>query len=166
MSQANVITLTGPEQRIARFLARERERINRASGVKNGRLGPQTDSATDLTGIGAELAFARLFNVYPDLTIDPRQGGSDCHYCGLAIDVKGTPRANGRLLAVPLKARDAVDLYALMTGEFPIYTFRGLATSAQLLDAARLTNLGHGPTYALPQTELHDYTPLNWRDVG
>lgn len=150
-----VVELCPVEQRLAKHIASERERINRASGVSNGRIGPQSDAETDLTGIGAELAFCRLMNVYPDLTLDLRAGGEDCWWAGRSVDVKGTRYPTGKLLAVPTKLnRDGAEVYALMTGTFPTYTFRGLAAKDALLRADRLTDLGHGSGYAMTQEEL------------
>ena len=62
-----VVTLNDAEQRLARYLARQRYESNRNQGVTNNRVGPQSDEVTDLEGIAAEIAFCKLFNVYPDL---------------------------------------------------------------------------------------------------
>src|SRR5262252_4238780 len=106
-------TLNNVEQSLARFIGRERSSSNREAGVTNGRRGPQSDAETDLDGIGAELAFCHLFNVYPDLSINPRRGGADATWIGWKVDVKATRYATGSLITLPSKALDPCDLYAL-----------------------------------------------------
>lgn len=148
------ITLTVAEQRLAQYLATSRTTSNREQEVTNARRGPQSDAQTDLDGVGAELAFCRLMNVYPDLDISPRRGGGDCRWGGRVVDVKTTRYQNGRLIAVATKSDAPSDLYALMICNYPAFTFAGIATAAQLLSADRLTDLGYGPTYALDQAHL------------
>jgi hypothetical protein len=113
-------------------------------------------------GFGAELAFCKMFNCYPDFDIRPRQGTADCSRFGEAIDVKATTYARGRLLAVPRKEVLAADTYALMIVEWAyreddpdaVFRFAGFARAAELLAPERLTDLGHGPTFALDQSHL------------
>ena len=155
MKTGDTITLNEPEQKLARYLANARHTSNRSADVKNNRIGPQDDAQTDLEGIGAEMAFCRMANVYPDTSISPRRGGADCAlHDDRRVDVKATRYATGQLLAVTGKAHDAVDLYALMVGTFPTYRFAGWMPSADVVTPERLTDLGHGPTYAVPQREL------------
>jgi len=148
-------TLNEAEQKLANFLAQSRYQSNRNSGVTNNKIGPQSDAETDLNGIGSELAFCRMFNVYPDMSISPRSGGADCFRSGFEIDVKTTRYPSGRLLAVTTKKLKDADIYVLMVGDFPTYRFAGFATAQELLNPEKITNLGYGPTYALSQAELH-----------
>lgn len=148
------ITLTLAEIRLAKFLAKSRYQAARDAGVVNAKMGNQSDEETDLTGVGAELAFCRLFNVYPDLKIGVRKGSHDAIWSGYTVDVKGSTFRGARLLAKLSKKDAPSDIYALMTGIFPEYTFRGMATKRELLVASRLTNLGHGEGYAMDQSDL------------
>jgi hypothetical protein len=152
--------LNDAEQRLARYVAQRRTTSNRDARVNNQRIGPQNDADTDLEGIGAEIAFCRLANVYPDLDVSPRAGGYDCTIrfgdTSRTVDVKTTKYPNGRLLAAKMKQLDAAQLYALMSGEFPDYVFCGWAMGDELIDGANLIDLGHGPTYALKQSVLRE----------
>ena len=156
LSRDAVIVLTPAEQRLAQYLATERTRACRTAGVVNDQVSAAPHTDIELAGAGAELAWCRLANVYPDLTLHVRAGGADARYAGRTVDVKTTVYSDGMLLATPAKmTRDGAEIYALLTGTFPRYVFRGLATAGQLLHADRLTDLGRGPTYALDQGELH-----------
>lgn len=150
-------TLNEAEQRLAKFLAKSRYMQNRKSNTKDGKVGPQDCETTDLEGIAAEIAFCKMTNVYPDLQLDERPDFDATLPCGTTVDVKTTRYRSGRLLAVPGKANksDDLDAYSLIVGEFPgPYEFRGFMRSDDLLRQERLTNLGHGPTYAADQKEL------------
>jgi hypothetical protein len=154
------VRLTPAEQRIVRFIARERSDANRRERVADGRIGPQSSEATDLIGFAAELAFCRLFNCYPDLDTRTRSGSVDCTRFGQAIDVKGTTYPNGRLLAVPKKGVLEADVYALILVDWAygdeaseiVCQFAGFAHARDLL--SNLGDLGHGPTCVMAQAQL------------
>jgi hypothetical protein len=127
-----VITLNPAEQAFCRYLAERRHASNRSAGVRDGKIGPQGAAQTDLDGIAAEIAVARLLNLYPDTSISPRHGGAELvSRLGHTLDVKATRYAGGRLLAVAGKS------------------------AGELLVPDNLVDLGHGLTYALPQERLH-----------
>jgi hypothetical protein len=150
-----IVELTNVEQRLARFLAKARHDNARSQGVKNSKMGDQSDEETDLEGVAAEIAFCRLFNVYPDLQLDIRPV-EDCVLSnGRSVDVKSTTYTNGRLLVVRWKKPD-VDLFALMVGQFPKYRYVGSMSAEELLREHRLKDLGHGEGYMADQKELQE----------
>tara|TARA_R110000803_G_C11800469_1_gene299346 strand:- start:5 stop:511 length:507 start_codon:yes stop_codon:yes gene_type:complete len=146
------IILTATEQIIARHLAERRHHNNRARGVVDRQIGPQSSEATDLNGIGAEMAFARIFNVYPDL--GDRPGKEDgITKKGGTYDVKTTKYQNGRLLAVMNKKVEDCEFYVLMIGEFPKYTLTGYASAEELLSGDYIDDLGRGPGHCMKQND-------------
>lgn len=153
------IVLTEPEQRLAKYMGQQRYALSRQAGVVDQRVDP-SGADLDINAMGAELALARLLNVYPDLDPTPRKGGHDLRWGGHTLDVKQTARPNGHLLATKWKDADQCDLYALLTGELPEYQFLGFYPASSLLQAHRLKNFGHGPTYAVEQGEL-----ITWKDI-
>jgi hypothetical protein len=157
--EQNILSLTPIEQKLARYVGAARYNAARAAKVTNARVGGQSNEQTDVEGFAAELAFSRLVNVYPDLTIGARHGGFDCElneYFGIRVDVKATRYRSGRLLATRGKFDVSdVDVYALMVGEMPTYRFVGWATKEELIQQANLSDLGRGVGYVLPQARLH-----------
>lgn len=149
-----MITLTESEQRICHWLAKMRHARNRATGTRDARIGPQSPEQTDLEGIGAEFAAAKMLNVYPDLDIDHRPGFDVLTHHGDRVDVKATRYKNGKLVVARWKASGEVDCYLLVIGTFPTYRIAGFVSSDEALAPHRRTNLGHGPTYAVPQSDL------------
>jgi hypothetical protein len=154
------IVLNESEQAMAKVLAHWRNGAARGRGIANERIGDQDDEITDLNGMGGELAFCRAANVYPDFTIigeGELTPVADCHMFGGTWDIKTTPYANGKLLLRPSKVKKGrtCDYYALVTGKMPRYRIIGWASAAELIDKKNLTDLGHGPTYALEQDRLH-----------
>lgn len=149
------VTLNKTEQKLAKYLAKQRYETARKEGSKNVRKGTMPNEETDLEGIAGEIAFCKLMNVYPDM--EPGKKPEDCWLrTGKSVDVKTTKNRHGRLIAARWKG-DAVDLYALLIGEFPSYTFAGTATTEQLIRDHNLTCLGNpnkGKVFAMSQEEL------------
>ena len=148
------ITLDAGEMAVANVLAAMRHGVNRHHGVVNGRMGPQSDFETDLDGVVAEIAFCRWKNVCPDLSITPRSGGEDAIFAGKHVDIKATRREDGRLLAVATKEIEDADIYVLAIVKGNQVRFAGWAFAMELISKDNLTDLGHGPTYALAQSRL------------
>ena len=59
------------------------------------------------------------------------------------------------MIAIASKRYEDVDVYVLMVGTFPTYSWIGWATAQELLIEDNLVDLGYGPTYALEQAALH-----------
>lgn len=148
-----MIELSQAEQQLAKYLAKLRNEKSRTRKTENKRIGPQDDFTTDLEGIGAELAFCKMFNLYPDL--ECKAGDYDAmDHEGNRVDVKATKYKNGHLLAVPWKKGKEPDVYVLLVGEFPSYRCAGFMRADELISDARLKDLGHGKVYAAAQSEL------------
>ncbi len=146
-----VITLSPGEQQVARMLAKARTAQARGHGVVDQKIGPQSAEEGELNGIGAELAFCRLHNLYPDMTFEPRSGGHDAiTRSGATVDVKSTIYKTGRLL-VKLHGLGC-DLYALMVGKFPTYRYAGFAPKEVV--AKTIGDLGHGKSHLIDQDKL------------
>jgi hypothetical protein len=104
----------------------------------------------DLHAFGAEMAFCKLLNVYPDFNDKP--GTYDCiSHNGNKIDVKYTKIEHGRLLC-RFGSNSHASIYVLMTGTFPKYVYRGFATRDEL--HASLIDINGVKTYALSQDKL------------
>lgn len=150
------ITLNKSEQTICETIAMARFNNNRENNITNAKVGDQDNYETDLEGFAAEVAFCKLFNVYPDFSVETRtskEDDGDCIVNSKTVDVKTTKYKSGKLLAVSWKESN-VDLFALMIGEFPTYTFKGFMTSKELLKKHRLGSMGYRETYIAKQHEL------------
>ena len=149
------VTLSEGAQEVAKLLATTRTDTNRKFGVKDTQVGTQERSEIELEGVASEIAFAELYNVMFDMTTEPRSGGADCIlWDGRRVDVKCTKYPTGKLLLKPDAITADVDIYVLMVGTFPTYTFIGWAYTEELAHPDNITDLGHGPTYALEQDRL------------
>lgn len=149
-----IVKLNQTEQELAQVIAQRRYESARGQGITDMKVGDQSNWETDLEGAAAELAFCKLANVYPDMEIG-KASIEDCYLKnGYAIDVKTTRYEGGRLLAVRWKREKDVDLYALMVGTFPQYRLAGFMKSEDLINEAKLKDLGRGPVFAADQNEL------------
>tara|TARA_R110002020_G_scaffold10880_3_gene41350 strand:- start:2388 stop:2954 length:567 start_codon:yes stop_codon:yes gene_type:complete len=148
------ITLETGEIETAKMIAKGRLRAN--VGVFNRQRSPEPPEDVEMNGMGAEMAYCKAFNLWPDLTVTPRSGGADCTHGNRTVDVKATGYANGKLLVTPDKKDKGTDLYVLVTGWMPNYTIVGYATSDEIFNDDNLAETGHGVSYVLPQEKLHD----------
>lgn len=161
-----MIYLTADETRIATWLGKSRNESNRAAQVADARVGTgQTSLQIDILGACGEFAFCKLFNIWPDLTIGPRQtswvGDTQLRvddFNIVPVDVKTTGHRDGQLLATLNHTRsNSPLLFALMvanSGETGGFIFGGFALAYDLLHPSRIVDLGYGPTYAMNQNEL------------
>lgn len=109
----------------------------------------------ELDWVGAEMAFAKLFNVYPRF-------GRGCKgwdlvlWDGRTVDVKQTVYEVG-YLACPVRVRGSVcDVYVLMVGRFPRYVYKGWVSGEELVREENLRKLDGWvmPAYVVSQDRL------------
>ena len=149
-----IIELTAVEQWLAEYIGQQRSSAARGANVRDAKMGQQDGVEADIMGMKAELAAARHFGVYPDLTIGPRSGTADgTTRRGFHYDVKSTACTHGRLLCT-LKDNPDIDFYVLAIVTGSTVDLAGWAWKWELRQEARLADLGHGTGYAIPQPEL------------
>lgn len=148
-----IVTLNEAEQALARAIAEARMTSAAAAGSKDMTQGKLPPEVMDLEGAGAEVAFCKIANVWPDT--EPGAKAVDAWTrIGIAVDVKSTWREDGRLLAGRWKKSGEVAAYVLMIGKFPTFKCVGFMPAEKLISNERLRNLGNGPTYTADQNEL------------
>jgi len=118
----------------------------------------------DVNGMAGEIAVAKYFNRYPDLTIGPHYSGYDLMIAGKKVDVKTTTRNPGWLQAKLKKKVTDADIYIMVTADMPHYTIQGGATAQDLIQQHNIKDTGYGPNYTL---EMDQLTPLNilWQNA-
>lgn len=162
VSQVKVV-LTRSEVRICEWLGEQRLVINKKRGIKDARIGPQSSLQIDIDGLKGEFAFAKIFNLWPDMQLSQRPLHDVMSPLG-GIDVKTTRYQSGKLLASRKKQEIPADWYALMWLEDDqTLHFVGAATADQLLNDSNLLDLGHGAGYALEQSQL--VQPEEFKDL-
>lgn len=132
------ITLCEYDTSLAEAVGTERAFSNIYAGKRDSRISRKMSiREMDIIGFGAELAAARLFDLDPDLTTQCRSShdGSDKGDLvltdGRTVDVKHTER--GRKLLRQVRKRRVTDLFMLMTGVFPTYTYRGVVCAEDFM---------------------------------
>lgn len=147
------IHLNDAEQKLAQYLAKKRYEAARKKGIENKKKGPQSNEITDLQGVGAEIAFCKMHNVYPDTEVGHTPLEDATLPDGKTVDVKSTHHPNGHLIVAMWK-NPAISYYALMVGEFPSYRYAGLMEPQDIMQKSRIKDFGRGPVYAARQDEL------------
>jgi hypothetical protein len=160
------IKLNEAEQKLAIYLAKSRYKNARGKNISNQKIGPQSNEMTDLNGIGAEIAFCKINNCYPDTSITEKLPFADALTGnGYFVDVKTTTYQSGHLVAAKWKTGEGVDYYCLVIGNFPEYRIAGYMKKDELLQDSRLKDLGHGKGFAAEQNELDEKIMVSL-DIG
>lgn len=148
------ISLNDTEQKLVKYVSKKRFEYCRQVGANATVYGGRNPMDAEIAQYGAEVAFCKYMNIYPDTSYD-RFNPEDCFtYDGHRIDVKYTSLRTGRLLAKDKGWDNHPDYFALMIGDFPNYYFAGFMKASELLVESRLdTSLPH-PAYAASQNEL------------
>ena len=154
-----LVELTDSEYSVAVMLAIARRSAARGNGVVDMQIGKQDPYEIELDGLMAEIAFAKQFNYYPDLTVGPRNGGEDFRLRdGKTVDIKATRHKNGRLLATLKKESSPCDLYVLAIVEPPRkINLVGYIDCDKLFQDKNLIDLGHGTGYGVTQDLLTEF---------
>ena len=161
------VKLNDMEQDIVKDVAKKRALSNRSNDIANAKKCEDEDCKVELDSFGAEVAFCKLFNVYPDYSIFPRSSSNrtdkgDAVVNDLVVDIKQTKYPSGKLIVAPWKVKNStnIDCYGLMIGEFPEYVFKGFIESCEITKPEKLGNLGRGMTYIAKQNELKEIDSL------
>jgi hypothetical protein len=150
------ITLQPDEITVCQMIGRMRSLIARSSGVKDAKVGDQDGAESDVIGMIAEYAFAKQFNVFPDLGLSPRSGSADGIIKGKRYDIKATTYKTGRLLCT-VKDNPDVDVYILAIVSGNEIDIVGWEYKENLRKDENLIDLGYGKGYALTQDKLQKF---------
>jgi hypothetical protein len=151
------ICLSELEVQICKSIALQRRKADRDAGIDEKYLGPGDGEHRDIQGVCAEFAIAKLMNLYPDFTTNPRRGGKDLtDKNGKRIDVKQTDKENGNLIAPFHKSVNEVDIYVLVIGTNP-YQVVGWCKSAELIRDENIKDFGYGKTYFMHRDKLRKF---------
>ena len=165
MSSQREITLSGLEQQLAKAVAFERYKYDRMLGLPENRHGAGGDLPAKVESFGAELAYCRMVNCYPDIQSGNFNPVDVTLPNGKTVDVKNTNRSWGRLLVDPDKIAKRngklPDYYALMVGQFPTFRLAGYCRASDIIRPENMAyNIPH-PAYALEQKFLVSLEALN-----
>lgn len=159
------VELTEEEIFIAKYIADQRFLENRKAGVKNTASKVFAGSEADQQGMLGEMALCKHFNLYPDLSIQPRVGGYDMVLpTGITLDVKATKYKTGKLISPPWKKeKEDSQVYVLaLLYDAPKVHIVGWATKDKLFQEQNLKVIRHGhhPCYVLERKELEPMEKL------
>tara|TARA_Y100000588_G_C14144100_1_gene877513 strand:+ start:157 stop:624 length:468 start_codon:yes stop_codon:yes gene_type:complete len=148
------LTLNMGEMFVAQVIAVSRLARANASNLVNRKKSSASDLSIEINGAAGELAFCKMFNCFPHFDVDGPDCGVDATgKNGTRVQIKTTTLKNGRLISSP-RHMNRADVFVLMTGECPTFEFRGYCRARDLFMESNLTDLGHGPVYAVPQSKL------------
>jgi hypothetical protein len=141
METTPTITLTDLEKKIAVIMGTARYEAVKAWFEERG-LECRDSLKANVLGAEAELAFCKMFNVYPDWTTNSRVGGFDIVFPGLRTEVKGAPDwgRNTLLMVQNKESPDDFDIGVLMIGSDGQYRFGGWLWSHEICKSESLAD--------------------------
>ncbi len=149
------VILNEAEQRLVSYVSRKRYAANRATGATATIYNDADAIENEIDSFGAEVAYCKLHNCYPDLDTTHRPPFDAKLQDGRTVDVKQTRYQSGVLMVKQIERQSHPDLYALMVGKFPKYQLRGHMTAREILTPNRLQVDGwKHPAYVAKQEEL------------
>jgi len=146
------VPLSPPEVRIAKYIGKLRNEYSLETKPNARRDPSQTDEEMNIQAFGAELAVAKLLNVYPDLT--PTKGDLpkwDLALRKLRYEVKRNHLDDGDLL-VPKLNRDL--MYILACGGLPEYRIIGYLQGTSVEILGEWVELTYGPCWRVHPKHL------------
>ena len=155
------ITLNQGEKLIANLIGHSRQGINVHKGVYDNRVHKEEDPEwSKALATAAELAFCRMVNCYPDLSV-LKPGQHDCVYAGYTWDVKYILNPTHNLLVTLGKEAEEKrsDYYVLFLAEWEnfiqpaVFHYLGYATASMVFDGPIRYSLPK-PAYCVYQAQL------------
>jgi len=153
------VQLNAPELTFAKWVGRERQKAAERRGYNNQNQCGKNDMQIHIDGACGELAFAKIFKLYPASVFDTpgELAPFDCWFPEVGgIDVKTTPNKCGRLNIEYRKVNNPADVYALMCGENGRFMYAGMIRGNEALTDKYLTDVGNGAFFAIPQNDLYE----------
>lgn len=151
------VELSDLEFETARLIGKARYNNARSKNIIDRKESKQSNAQVDLAGACAEIAAAKLLNVYPDLQLDQLSDWDIKSKNNFTIDVKTTHHQNGRLMATMKKKDIACDFYMLMVGSELLYECRGFAHRVKLFHPSSIGEMNGNKLYMLTQDQLMSY---------
>lgn len=153
------VELKPSEYSMAVYLSSVREHINKISGVSDMQMGKEDGFKIGVDGLVAEFAVCKHFNVWPDLSYEPRSGGFDCIINGRRVDVKSTKKDRWSVFIPQRKRTNNVDRYIWCWVDYRTATILGWFAPG---DIFREENLQQSPRpnekhYAINLHELRKF---------
>lgn len=150
-----MVKLNPYEQKLAKDVAKKRFEACRKRHAEPTVYGDEAEEKREINAFGAELAFAKLANVYPDLDPSKTRKQDVTLNDGRTVDVKTTTRHDGKLLLKVKAHQNRCDLYVLMIGDMPVYRFAGWIEGEFLVQDYRIDRTLQYPAYVAERHELH-----------
>lgn len=150
-----IVNMTPSETAIAQMLAVMRNTNARQNKVVDKQVGKQNPIEIDRDGVLSEMAFGKVFNLYPDLAVTPTRSGVDLvGRNGKRIDVKSTRYRMGRLIIHIDKPVGEVDIYAFAIVDGDAVDLVGYIKTEDAMRQENIKDLGYGDVYVIEQDAL------------
>lgn len=146
------IKLNDAEIKLAKHIAKERQKHNTKEGYENKNQSGFTDLEITTQGMEGELAICKAFNIYPDTKTDEIQK-HDLYIKGYSFDVKTTLK--GHFLNVAYwKAKNPCDFYTLVIKHDKEFEIVGFISKLDMFDKSNIRDGHRGPYWRIHKSKL------------
>ncbi len=153
------VNLAKFEGRVSKNLAKERQNWCVKHNVMNQKKAAELgDIEITEEGTAAELAFAKHFNLWPDMSTGQFLKFDHVLASGLRTDSKQSQRKHGNLIVKAETKRNGTDLFALVLANKPLTRFQiwGYAWAGDLLRPGNFAHWLPTPGYLMRRADLLD----------
>ena len=148
-----IIELNEIDMGVALLISEGRLQADINAGRKLHSISGLNASGRMLAGTQAEVAVAKMLNLYPDTDV-ANLGLFDLVLGEKKVEVKTTNYARGNLLVPVYKLADRADIYILTVSQAPVFTVVGFALDTDLFCQSNIVDLGYGRTYRVMAKDL------------
>ena len=114
--------------------------------------------------MAGEIAVAKYFNRYPDLTVGPHHSGYDLIVAGKKVEVKTTSYNPGLLQQSLKKKVTDADIYVLVHIDLPDCNIIGGVAAKDFIAQSNVRDTGYGSMYTMESSQLKPLRTF-WRDA-
>ena len=154
------ITLDGRDVAMATEVGTRRNQSNIYCGSENKKVSKRSDEDIHISGFAGEVAFARITeHVAPyscEIDLEDTHNVEDTCIGDVTVDVKTFGWEKTNLLVPAFKKNKACEIYVLMTGGLPTFTFRGWIPGKELFATEPVKYPTKILNHNIPQGSLRD----------
>jgi len=156
------VHLTPSEIAICNYVGKYRNHITSQHGTERKQDQRQDGEQMSIRGVLTEYAVSKYLNLHFDLNCEFRKFGADLvTQKGSTIDVKCTSTNGGNLNAVAWSENKPCDVFVLTEILHSHVLIVGWISADEFLQERNKRDVGNGPFYSVPQSQLKPFRELD-----
>lgn len=160
------VHLTQSEVAICNYVGKYRNHITSQHGTERKQDQRQDGEQMSIRGVLTEYAVSKFLNLHFDLNCEFRKFGADLVTAkGKTVDVKCTTQEGGNLNAVLWSGQKPCDVFVLTEIRHSHVLIVGWIGTDEFLRDHNKRDVGNGPFYSVPQSQLRPFRENNDKEA-